>query len=46
MEFYRNIEESWDRRFTAENSQGIGDGALTMYLEGRLNLSEIKKSSM
>jgi hypothetical protein len=27
----------------AENSKGIGDGALTMYLEGRLNLSEIKK---
>ncbi|MGZ5551036.1 MAG: hypothetical protein ACXW07_09815, partial [Nitrososphaeraceae archaeon] len=27
----------------AENSQGIGEGALTMYLEGRLNLSEIKK---
>ena len=27
----------------AENSQGIGDGALSMYLEGRLNLSEIKK---
>ena len=27
----------------AENSHGIGEGALTMYLEGRLNLSEIKK---
>jgi hypothetical protein len=29
----------------AENSRGLGDGALTMYLEGRLNLSEIKKTS-
>jgi hypothetical protein len=29
----------------AENSHGLGDGALTMYLEGRLNLSEIKKTS-
>jgi hypothetical protein len=27
----------------AENSHGIGDGALTMYLEGKLNLSQIKK---
>jgi hypothetical protein len=29
----------------AENSHGLGDGALTMYLEGRVNLSEIKKTS-
>lgn len=29
----------------AENSNGLGDGALTMYLEGKLNLSEIKKKS-
>lgn len=28
----------------AENSHGLGDGALTMYLEGRLNLSKIKKT--
>jgi hypothetical protein len=27
----------------AENSYGIGNGALTMYLEGKLNLSQIKK---
>jgi hypothetical protein len=27
----------------AENSHGIGDGALTIYLEGKLNLSQIKK---
>ena len=27
----------------AENSRGIGEGALSMYIEGRLNLSEIKK---
>ena len=27
----------------AENSHGIGEGALTMYLEGKLNLSQIKK---
>lgn len=27
----------------AENSNGLGEGALTMYLEGRLNLSKIKK---
>ena len=26
-----------------ENSHGIGDGALTIYLEGKLNLSQIKK---
>ena len=29
----------------AENSNGLGNGALTMYLEGRLDLSEIKKTS-
>ncbi len=29
----------------AESSYGLGDGALTMYLEGKVNLSEIKKTS-
>jgi len=29
----------------AENSDGLGEGALTMYLEGRLDLSKIKKSN-
>ena len=27
----------------AENSHGIGEGALKMYFEGKLNLSQIKK---
>ena len=29
----------------AENANGLGEGALTMYLEGRLDLSKIKKSN-